>query len=98
MALNILFSPDAISDIDEGFEYYNSKSQGLGFEFTETIDAYLGKISKTPTSSAIRYNNVRVKPIATFPFNIHFTIDEANSSIIIIRIFNTWQEPFWDKK
>ncbi|MDZ4809849.1 MAG: hypothetical protein SGI96_16530 [Bacteroidota bacterium] len=98
MPFIILLSPDAIADIDEGFEYYNSKSQGLGFEFTDTINAYLGKISKVPTASAIRYDNIRVKPVDTFPFTIHFTIDEANNSIIIIRVFNTWQEPFLDKK
>ena len=48
MALNILFSPDAIADIDEGFEYYNSKSFGLGFEFTDTIDAYMRKSAMFP--------------------------------------------------
>lgn len=98
MSFIILLSPDAIADIDEGFEYYNSKSLGLGLEFTDTIDAYLEKISKVPTASAIRYDDIRVKPVDIFLFNIHFTIDEANTSIIILRVFNTWQEPFWYKK
>ena len=98
MSFIILLSPDAIADIDEGFEYYNSKSSGFGFEFTDTIDAYLTKISNVPTASAIRYDDIRVKPVDTFPFTIHFTIDDANNSVVILRIFNTWQEPFWDKK
>jgi len=65
---------------------------GLGFEFTDTLDAYFNKISRLPTASAIRYDNVRVKPIDTFPYTIHFTIEE-DGSIIILRVFNTYQQP-----
>ncbi len=93
MLFEILLSPDAIQDIDNGFEYYNSKSDGLGFEFTDTINIYLTKISHVPTASAIRYDNVRVKPVSTFPYTIHFVIDEINYNISVIRVFNTWQEP-----
>ena len=98
MLFEILLSPDAMDDIDNGFEYYNSKSAGLGFEFTDTINIYLTKISQTPTASSIRYDNIRVKPVNTFPYTIHFVIDEVNSSVIVIRVFNTSQEPFWSKK
>ncbi len=85
-------SSDATIDIDQAFEYYNSRSYGLGFEFTDTLDTYFQKISRLPTASAIRYDNVRVKPIDTFPYTIHFTIEE-DRSVIILRVFNTYQEP-----
>ena len=94
MLFEILLSPDAIYDMDYGFDYYNSKSAGLGFEFTDTINIYLTKISHVPTASAIRYDNVRVKPVSTFPYTIHFIIDEINYRISVLRVFNTWQEPF----
>jgi len=94
MSFVILLSPEAEEDIEYGFEYYNKISEGLGFEFTDTIDRYLKKISELPTASSIRYDNVRVKPVDTFPYTIHFIIaDSAN--VYILRIFNTWQEPFW---
>jgi toxin ParE1/3/4 len=88
----VVLSADAILDIDEAFEYYNSRSYGLGFEFTDTLDTYFKKISRLPTASAIRYDNVRVKPIDTFPYTIHFVIEEDNS-VLILRVFNTYQEP-----
>jgi hypothetical protein len=98
MPFLVLLSPDAITDLDQGFDYYNSKSFGLGYEFIETINAYINKISETPTASAIRYDDIRVKPIDTFPFTIHFILHETSNSVIIARIFNTWQTPFWNKK
>lgn len=92
MAHPIVLSADAEADIDQAFEYYNHCSYGLGFEFTDTLDAYFNKISRLPTASAIRYDNVRVKPIDTFPYTIHFTIEE-DGSVIILRVFNTYREP-----
>jgi hypothetical protein len=92
MSHPVVLSADAIADIDQAFEYYNSRSYGLGFEFTGSLDAYFQKISRLPTASAIRYDNVCVKAIDTFPFTIHFTIEE-DGSVIILRVFNTYQEP-----
>jgi len=90
----IVLSADAILDIDTAVEYYNSRSYGLGFEFADTLDSYFKKISQLPTASAIRYDKIRVKPLDTFPYTIHFTIAEDNS-IVILRVFNTNQKPFW---
>jgi hypothetical protein len=92
MPYAVVLSPDAINDIDNAVEYYNQLSEGLGFEFTDTIDAYFKKIAALPTASAIRYDNIRVKPINTFPFTIHFTISDP-TTVIILRIFNTHQKP-----
>jgi plasmid stabilization system protein ParE len=92
MAFSVVLSPDAINDIDIAFEYYNKLSDGLGFEFTDTIDAYLKKIAQFPTASAIRYDNIRVKPVEVFPFTIHFLIADE-TTVIILRVFNTYQKP-----
>lgn len=91
MDLDLVLSLDAIHDIDQAVIYYNGLSQGLGLEFVHTIDRYLVKIQRLPSASAIRYNQVRVKPIDTFPFTIHYTI--TDTQIIILRIFNTYQRP-----
>jgi hypothetical protein len=42
----------------------------------------------------ISYDNIRVKPVDTFPYAIHFTIAEDNS-VVILRVFNTNQNPIW---
>ncbi len=59
-------------------KYYDELSNGLGLEFINTPDIYFKKIASVPTASAIRYDNVRVKFIDTFPFIIHFTIAPGN--------------------
>jgi toxin ParE1/3/4 len=90
-ALQLVLASDAIKDIDQAVRYYNSVSEGLGGEFVDTIDRYFQQILQVPKASAIRYDQVRVKPVNTFPFAIHYTI--TVSEIIILRVFNTHQRP-----
>jgi hypothetical protein len=91
IAFQLVLASDAINDIDQAVRYYNSISDGLGFEFANTIDRFFMKNQQVPTASAIRYDTVRVKPVDTFPFAIHYTI--TVSQIIILRVFNTHQRP-----
>jgi hypothetical protein len=44
--LQLVLASDAMNDIDQAVEYYNSVSDGLGFEFANTIDRILLKSSK----------------------------------------------------
>ena len=92
MAYKVVLAAEAITDIDNAVAYYNGLSNGLGFEFADTIDNFFKKIANLPTASAIRYDNIRVKPIDTFPFTIHFTIADEDS-VIILRVFNSSQKP-----
>jgi hypothetical protein len=90
-ALQLVLAADAINDIDQAVTYYNSVSEGLGWEFVNTIDRYFAKIIQVPTASAVRYDQVHVKPVDTFPFAIHYAITDLQ--IIILRVFNTHQKP-----
>jgi hypothetical protein len=45
MSFTIVLSPEAVEDIDYGLDYYNKVADGLGFEFTDTIDHYLQKLA-----------------------------------------------------
>jgi hypothetical protein len=49
--------------------------------------------NRVTTASAVRYKNVRCKPMKRFPFLITFTIDDISHAVNILRVFNTYQEP-----
>ena len=91
----ICISPTAIEDIGVAIEYYNSLATDLGYRFADIIDNYFERIAHSPTSSAVRYKNIRCKPVTKFPFLITYAIDELNQSVNILRVFNTYQEPLW---
>ena len=91
----IYVTPTAADDLSAAIEYYNAVSTDLGFRFADVIAQYFDRIAAVPTASPIRYKNVRCKPVSRFPFIITYTIDDINRAIQVLRIFNTYQEPFW---
>ncbi|MFN5646421.1 MAG: hypothetical protein ACK57D_12870 [Sphingobacteriales bacterium] len=65
-----MLSPEAELDIDQAVKYYYSVSQDLGLDFINVINEYFTQIQQVPTASAIKYNQVRVKPVKVFPFTV----------------------------
>ena len=95
MLYSIFITPTATEDIAAGVEHYNAIATDLGYRFADLLSEYLGHIAELPTASAERYKNVRCKPMKRFPFLIMFTIDEEARAVQILRVFNTYQEPFY---
>jgi toxin ParE1/3/4 len=89
----ILVTPTATEHLAVAIEYYNAVAVDLGYRFADLVAEYFQRIAELPTGSAIRYKNVRCKPMKRFPYLIMFTIDEAAHPVSILRIFNTYQEP-----
>lgn len=94
MPYELELSSDAVADIDQTFDHYNKATPGSGFEFINVLDRYLENIILLPTASSIKYEAIRVKPMSRFPFTIHYIIS-GTDHIIILRIFDTRQQPFW---
>ena len=95
MLFDINLTQSAINDIENGVGYFNGLSENLGYRFADEIDSGLTQILKMPTAYSFRYKNVRAKQVNKFPFLIYFVIDEEKLTIEVLRIFNTYQNPFW---
>lgn len=95
MLFDINLTQRAINDVENGVEYYNELSENLGFKFADEIDFALQQIAKMPTAYSFRYKNARAKQVNKFPFLIYFIIDDSKTSEEVLRIFNTYQNPFW---
>ncbi len=93
MPYSIFITPAATDDIAVAIEYYNTLSPDLGYRFADQVTNYFDRIAALPTASAIRYKNIRCKPVKRFPYLITYTIEETTRSIHILRVFNTYQEP-----
>ena len=97
MPHTISLTPAAVEDIQAAMDYYNSRSENLGFRFTDKVDSALQSIAKIPAAYGYRYKNVRAKLLYKFPFLIFFTLDDNKFTIDVLRIFNTSQDPYWVK-
>jgi mRNA-degrading endonuclease RelE of RelBE toxin-antitoxin system len=89
----IVFTTEAVKELQEGVRYYNSKQRGLGKRFFQDMKGQIELIKSNPFLKSIRYDNVRFALGDIFPYAIHYTFSEANETITIHAILSHWQKP-----
>lgn len=85
--------PLAKRDISEAAKWYNSKQKGLGMRFSSEVRSKVLSIQANPASYSIRYDEVRCSVLDVFPFMVHYTINEEESSVLIAAVLHTSMNP-----
>lgn len=92
MLFNIFIEPLALEDIQSAIDSYEDKQDGLGKRFLEVFDSHIKGLRLNPFFQ-IRYDNVRCLPMKTFPYMIHFTVNEKTNSLEVKAVFCTHKDP-----
>ena len=92
MKYKIQIEPEAQLDIQEAIDWYNVQQKGLGRKFYIEVKTYL-KHLKTNPFFQIRYDGVRCLPLKKYPYTAHFTINDADKTVIVRAVFNTSRNP-----
>jgi toxin ParE1/3/4 len=58
--------PEALDDIQNAIDYYNSCKPGLGKRFYNIVDKHFSFLQKNYTSFAIRYDDIRCLKVEKF--------------------------------
>lgn len=91
MAAELIFAPEAQTDIGEAFAWYESQRGGLGEEFLSCVDACIQKICRTPEIYAKVYKEYRRALVRRFPYAIFYEC--AGETIVIYCVFHTSRDP-----
>lgn len=92
-SFTVIFSPLAIEDAEQAFDYYEEKQTGLGSRFAAQLQLTLNAIKRNPFFAAIRYDDIRCARIKKFPYLIHYHINEDELLVTIIAVYSTYREP-----
>lgn len=92
MAYRIIYVDDARNDVREARVWYKKQRQGLEKNFSIAIQNAIYRIGHNPYVFAIRYRNIRIIHTETFPFGIHFFIDEVAQQIIITAVMHDYRD------
>lgn len=95
MLYTIITTTNARLDIQNAIDWENERSSGLGKRFFEELEQKIFTISKSPYIGSVRYENIRCVVTTIFSYLIHYTVDDTNQQIIILRVFHTSREPIW---
>ncbi|CAN5389149.1 type II toxin-antitoxin system RelE/ParE family toxin [soil metagenome] len=94
----ILVRPEAESEVQQAFNWYEKQSEGLGFEFLRAIEACLSGVKRNPFAYTIIKNpNVRRAIIRRFPYALFYLVDDE--AIVVIAVFNVKRRPIdWQQR
>jgi plasmid stabilization system protein ParE len=84
--------PQAEAEADATAAWYERQKPGLGFEFTNKLDAAVRLIAANPFRCGLRFGDVRRAPIRRFRFYGIYDFVTADE-IVIISVFNDRQDP-----
>ena len=89
----VIYSPHALTDLEEAVYYYNEQQKGLGKRFAGQVQLALKSIKANPHHASFRYDDVRCAQVPKFPYLVHYTIDEATRTVLIAAVYSTHQQP-----
>ena len=91
MSYSLLIRPEAELDIQDAYQFYEERSQGLGSEFVRSIDACFSSIGRNPMAYPTVYRNIRRALIRKFPYGIFYLVEYEK--IVVIACFHAKQDP-----
>jgi toxin ParE1/3/4 len=83
--------PEAVSDIHEQAEYYESKEPGLGRRFVRAIMTTVDGIAPKPLKLQCRHGDVRIALVGRFPFGVAYFVDGGD--IIVLAVLDLRRNP-----
>ena len=79
-------------DIQDAVYYYEEQSKGLGKRFTSQV-LEASKTLKINPHFQIRYDDVRCLKLKSFPYSLHYIIEEIEEIVIIYAVIHTASDP-----
>lgn len=97
MSYRLVIKPLAEKDIAETYTWYNQEQVGLGDTFLDQLERSLEFLKKNPAQYQIRYKDVRMVKLNSFPICLHYTIEE--NTVFVHAAFSTSRDPqLWKKR
>ena len=89
----IVFSPNALDDIEQAVIYYEQNQQDLGSRFISQLQNTLNSIDRNPFFASVRYNNIRCATLKKFPYLVHYYVDDSKKLVTIGAVYSTYKQP-----
>ncbi len=91
----LVFSIKTLRDLQEARTWYNLQQKGLGRRLIADVRNVISSIKQNPYFASVKFDNIRTVACKTFPYAIHYEIDETNNLISITSIFHFSRRPYW---
>jgi plasmid stabilization system protein ParE len=91
VAREIILIPEAVTDINHAYWWYEEQRRGLGEDFLICIETALDQVRNHPKNYPMRFDAFRRVLVRRFPYAIYFEHDE--SRVTVHYVFHCSQHP-----
>ena len=94
---SLIVRPDAEADITDAAVWYETQSNGLGSEFSRSVDACLADIGRAPRRFPVIRRNMRRALLRRFPYGLFFV--EAEDVVKVVACLHVRRDPHeWNER
>jgi plasmid stabilization system protein ParE len=93
MTWKLAYYDEARQDVRDAKKWYFEQQPGLEKRFAEDVKNCISRLQKNPLHYEVRYRQVRLAYCTTFPYAVHFYIDDAAKQLVIIAIIHQHRSP-----
>ena len=79
-----IIRPEAEADMAEGFQWYEERRDGLGFEFLDEFRTVLEKITDNPRRHPEIYRSARRSLVRRFPYAVIYIFEFSKVEVIAV--------------
>lgn len=95
MSRALIVTPEAETDILDGFQSYEEKQAGLGARFLDEIERSLDRIARNPYLYQEVEPDIRRAVVHTFPYLVFYTFDA--DAVHVLGVIHGAQDPAYIK-
>jgi toxin ParE1/3/4 len=97
MSLSVILDPEARTEFDEAYDWYEGQRSGLGEKFAEAVQRVLDRIAVLPQMHGKVFGEVRKALVSGFPYCVYYHAE--STEVRVIAIFHTSRDPsIWQKR
>lgn len=91
----VIFSNKALQDLKEANSWYNVQQKGLGKRLNAEVKNIIASIKQNSYFASVKFDNIRTAACHTFPYAIHYEVNEADNLIRVVSVFHFSRRPYW---
>jgi plasmid stabilization system protein ParE len=91
MPARLIVSPEAAQDIEEAYDWYECRRDGLGEDFLSAVDACIQAICREPEICEKVHEDYRRGLVRRFPYAVFY--EYAGGAVTVYCVFHTSRDP-----
>ena len=91
MPSTVILLPEAVTDVANGFDWYEDQEPGLGEKFLRCLDLTYALIAAHPLHYPVRFHSFRRILVRRFPYAVYF--EHSEGTVVVHYVFHCGQDP-----